>query len=173
MRRPSRPRWQHAQAEPLATSDIATSSVVSTGIVGWPYDPWYMPYWESYELLLQPYGPSAVATSTLTLDVKTQVLPPEINVPAATQSTTPTAPLVFSNTGGNAISITDPGVGMQPIQVTLNTNFATLTLGSTTGVTISGAGNGSSYVTITGSVADINSAGRPGLYVCQRLHRRQ
>ena len=101
---------------------------------------------------------SPTATSKLLLDVVPQVSAPVIHAPSSVQPTDPSAPSIVFQGTGNTISMSDPSVGSQPIQVTLAVGNGTLTLSGTTGLTISGGGNGSDWMTLTGSVADINSA---------------
>ena len=86
------------------------------------------------------------------------VAPPSLNVPTS-QKMTNSAPLVFSTTEGNAISITDPGVGTNPVQVTLGVSNGTLTLASTAGLTFTtGTGSGNTTMTFTGNMTAVASA---------------
>src|SRR5262249_23326347 len=64
--------------------------------------------------------------------------------------------LTFSVANGNAISIADVDAGSSSVQVTLAATNGTLTLAGTAGLTVSG--NGTATVTVTGSLANINTA---------------
>ena len=66
-------------------------------------------------------------------------------------------PLTFSDAAGNAIRITDPDAGDNPVQVTLSVDQGTLTLGSTDGLAFF-TGNGTATITIQDTMADINAA---------------
>jgi len=79
-----------------------------------------------------------------------------VNSVPGTQTTAEDTNLVFSSANGNAITTSDVDAGANNVQVTLNATNGTLALGSTTGVTVSG--NGTSTVTITGTITDINAA---------------
>ncbi len=96
---------------------------------------------------------TATASSTLTLNVSAVNDPPVNSVPAA-QTILEDTPRVFSSANGNAITVADIDSGT--LTTTLNVANGTLTLGSTSGVTVSG--NGSGTVTLTGSAAAINAA---------------
>ena len=67
-------------------------------------------------------------------------------------------PLVFSPANQNAISLNDPGAGNQSVQVALSVQGGTLTLGNTSGVTITAGGNGQATMNLSGTVAAINHA---------------
>src|SRR5262249_18300654 len=62
----------------------------------------------------------------------------------------------FSTASGNAISIADVDAGSSSVQVTLAATNGVLTLAGTTGLTVSG--NGTATGTVTGSLANINTA---------------
>jgi hypothetical protein len=64
--------------------------------------------------------------------------------------------LVFSSTKGDAITFTDSFAGSNADTLTLIVSDGTLTLGSTTGVTVTG--NSSSSLTVSGTVANLNAA---------------
>jgi VCBS repeat-containing protein len=70
--------------------------------------------------------------------------------------------LVFSAGNGNAISIADVDAGGNAVEVTLSVASGTLTLGSLAGLSVTGGANGSSTVTVQGTLAAIN-AGLEGL----------
>ena len=83
--------------------------------------------------------------------------PPANIVPGADSAIKSTL-LVYSAANGNAISIADPAVGSASIQVALSVSQGVLTLGSTTGVTVTAGSNGSGSLTLQGSVANVNNA---------------
>jgi len=62
-------------------------------------------------------------------------------------------------TAGNAISFVDPNAGSSKAEsLTLSVSHGTLTLGSTTGLTFKAGKNKSTSFTVTGTVANLNSA---------------
>jgi hypothetical protein len=68
--------------------------------------------------------------------------------------------LTLSSAGGNGISISDPNPAPTTgiVQVMLSVSNGTLTLASLSGLTIMAGANGSSAITIRGTLADINAA---------------
>ena len=66
--------------------------------------------------------------------------------------------LVFSAANGNAITVADSGPGASSDSVTLSASSGTLTLSTTAGLTITAGTNGSSSITVSGSVANLNAA---------------
>ncbi len=83
---------------------------------------------------------------------------PPANIVPGAQSAIKSTLLVYSAANGNAISIADPAVGSASIQVALSVSQGVLTLGSTTGVTVTAGSNGSGSLTLQGSVANVNNA---------------
>ena len=68
-------------------------------------------------------------------------------------------PLVFSAAAGNAVWISDPDAGTEPVQVTLTATAGTVSLGSVAGLAFgSGDGSGDALMVFTGTLADINAA---------------
>jgi tartrate-resistant acid phosphatase type 5 len=64
----------------------------------------------------------------------------------------------FTFSGGNAISVTDSaGAGNDNLTLTLSVGQGTLSLGSTTGLTVSGNGTSGSPLTVSGSLSSINA----------------
>ena len=98
-------------------------------------------------------------TTTNTVAINTRpVNPPAIATPGS-QSILEHQSLVFSQASGNAIRISDPDVGNLPVQVTLATDFGTLSLGGVKGLTFAaGSGPNGAAMTFTGTIADINAA---------------
>lgn len=78
-----------------------------------------------------------------------------VNAVPAAQITNEDTAKVFSSANGNAISISDVDAGASPVQVTLSVASGTLTLGGTTGLTVTG--NGTASVSATGTLADLNT----------------
>jgi Bacterial Ig domain len=82
---------------------------------------------------------------------------PAITAPA-TAATLLGNPLVFSVANKDAISITDVNAGSAAEPLTLTATDGTLSLGSTTGITITAGANGSASMTISGTLAALNAA---------------
>ena len=83
--------------------------------------------------------------------------PPTASAPA-TASLNENSLLSFSTANSNAISITDAAAGTNADSLTLSVSEGTLTLPSTTGLNFTAGANGSSSVTVSGTVADLDSA---------------
>lgn len=84
---------------------------------------------------------------------------PSFHVSApATASVNENASLVFSSANSNAISVTDTGAGSSTEQLTLAATHGGLTLGSTTGLKLTSGSNGSSSITVQGTLANLNAA---------------
>jgi hypothetical protein len=100
-------------------------------------------------------------TVTVTISVSPSNDPPVNTVPG-TQSMNEegavTGPLVFSAGNGNLISTSDIDVLSGNLQVTLTAASGIVTLGSTTGLTITAGANSSSTVTFTGTQSAVNAA---------------
>src|SRR5258705_502391 len=79
-----------------------------------------------------------------------------VNTVPAAQSVNEDGSLTFSVANGNAISIADVDAGASNVQVTLAVTNGVLTLAGTAGLTVSG--NGTGTVTVTGTLANINTA---------------
>jgi len=99
------------------------------------------------------------ATGTVTVTVNPINDPPVVTVPGP-QTTLEEQPRVFSTANGNAITISDVDAGSADVQVTLAVTNGTLTMGSTTGLAVTG--NGTANVQVTGPLSAIN-AGLNGL----------
>ena len=83
--------------------------------------------------------------------------PPIVVVPGL-QSTPAYDSLVFTNSNGNAITLSDPDAGQNPVEVTLSASSGSLTLSSLTGlVTTPGSDQTSSFI-LRGTINDINAA---------------
>jgi hypothetical protein len=102
-------------------------------------------------------GGPLTATSTVMISVNHVNQAPVNTVPGA-QSTNEGTSLVFSNVDGNPISVADPDAGSNPILVALSVTHGTLTLNGSTGLTITSGANGSSSVSVQGTITGINAA---------------
>jgi hypothetical protein len=82
-----------------------------------------------------------------------------VNIVPGIQATNEETPLVFSIANSNLITISDPDVVNNPVQVPLRGTDGTITLAGTTGLTFSaGDGTGDPIMTFTGMMADIDAA---------------
>ncbi|MBL8827421.1 MAG: hypothetical protein JNM18_10635, partial [Planctomycetaceae bacterium] len=99
------------------------------------------------------FGGAQLDTDTLIINVAAVNDPPVNSVPND-QDAGLNTPFVFSDAASNRISVSDVDVGFTNMQVDLAVTNGTLTLGSTTGVGVTG--NGTSNVTIQGNIASIN-----------------
>jgi hypothetical protein len=109
---------------------------------------------DSLSLSLTDPGDGLSASGSVGLTV-TAATAPTITAPT-TGTLNENGSLTFSSADDNAISITDASAGTGSDSVTLSVSHGTLTLGSTTGVTVTGNGTGS--VTLSGTVTNIDSA---------------
>ncbi len=80
---------------------------------------------------------------------------PSVSAPSA-ESLAENSTVVFSTSGGDAITLTDSQAGSNSDSLTLSVADGTLSLGSTTGLTVTG--NGTSSMTVSGTLANLNSA---------------
>jgi hypothetical protein len=83
--------------------------------------------------------------------------PPVITAPA-TGSMSENGSLVFSTGNSNAISFTDVAAGVSADSLTLSVSHGMLTLASTTGLSFTTGTNGSASFTVSGSVANLDTA---------------
>jgi len=93
------------------------------------------------------------------LVVKLQALPanqPPVNSVPGTLTTAEDTALVLS--GANKIAVSDSDAFGSPISVALTATNGTLTLGQTSGVTITSGTNGSASLTMTGTLTNLNAA---------------
>jgi hypothetical protein len=82
---------------------------------------------------------------------------PYVTAPA-TASVLENSSYLFSSAGGNPISATDGAAVGSSDSLTLTVLHGKLTLGTLTGLTITSGANGSSSVTVQGSLANLNAA---------------
>jgi fibronectin-binding autotransporter adhesin len=104
-------------------------------------------------------GPlTATLAPPIAINVFNTPSPPVNNVPAA-QTLPENTTLVLSGSNSNAISVSDPTIGTNPLQVTLSVASGTLSLNGTAGLTFStGTGTNNATLVFTGTVANINAA---------------
>jgi hypothetical protein len=87
----------------------------------------------------------------------TVIPPPSISAPASA-SLNPNGLVVFSPANGNAITLTDTGPASNGDSLTVTVNHGTVTLSTTAGLLVTAGANGSSSVTVTGPLANLNAA---------------
>lgn len=101
-------------------------------------------------------GGAKTTTNTMAINVK------EVDAPLVTGITTKSITehqaVVFSQATGNPIQVIAPDVGDLPVQVTLSTNFGTLSLKNAPQGLHFGAASRGSEIVLTGTVAEINAA---------------
>ncbi|MDB5519776.1 MAG: Fibronectin type domain protein, partial [Tardiphaga sp.] len=83
---------------------------------------------------------------------------PAVATANATETVAEDQTLIFSNAAGNPITVSDIDANGGDETVTLTVASGALTLGSTPGTLTSLSGNGTATVTLTGKLADINTA---------------
>ena len=82
-----------------------------------------------------------------------------LNTVPGIQALTKNTPLVFKAANHNAISITDPDAGTNPVRVTLTALNGTLTLGAIANLTFTiGDGTSDSTLAFTGTLPNVNAA---------------
>jgi hypothetical protein len=107
---------------------------------------------DTFKYTLTNFAGSSTATVTLHVNIA------PVNAVPAAQSTNEDTTLVFSSGNSNAISISDADAGTSTVQVALTATNGIVTLSGTTGLTVTGGANGTNTVTVTGTIADINTA---------------
>lgn len=107
-------------------------------------------------------GGSLQDTDTLTITVNAQNDAPVNGLPSNPQ-TDEGVNLVFSSANGNAFSVSDvdAGTGSLQVNLALSAGSGTLTFASTTGLTVQN--NGTSSVTVTGTLASLTAAFNAGV----------
>ena len=104
-------------------------------------------------------GTGGAKTTTDTVNIDTRMTNPPTIATLSSQSILEHQSVVFSQASGNAIRISDTDVGNLPVQVTLATDFGTLSLNGAKGLTFAaGSSSSGATMTFTGTVADINAA---------------
>ncbi len=102
-------------------------------------------------------GGAQSATNSVTIAVTHTDLAPVNTVPG-TQDTTDATSLVFSTSNGNPISVSDADNEGGVEQVRLSVSDGTLTLNGTAGLSVTAGANGSAFVQVEGTLANINQA---------------
>ncbi len=105
--------------------------------------------------LLDP-GDNESASKSVAITVNANT-PPTVTAPGS--ATVPeNGSLVFSSGNSNPISVADAGPGSGSDSLQLTVSHGTVTLSTTSGLTITAGANGSSTVTVTGSITNLNAA---------------
>jgi VCBS repeat-containing protein len=102
-------------------------------------------------------GPLASAPASVTLTV-TAVNDAPVNTVPAAQAVAEDAALAFSAANGNRVTIADVDAGAALVDATLAVTNGTLTLGSSVGLAFQAGADGTSAMTVRGTVAAINAA---------------
>jgi hypothetical protein len=132
----------------VANLNAALSGLVYTPTSGWSGG-------DSLHVSVSDPGDSLSASTAIALTVNAPT-PPAVTVPGA-QPVNENSSLVFSSAHGTAISFADSFAGSNSETLTLSVSNGTLTLGSTSGVNITGGANGTSSMTVTGTLANLNA----------------
>jgi hypothetical protein len=127
----------------LANLDAALNGLVYAPIAGYSGA-------DSLQMSVNDTGDNLTGSAAVSITVNA---PPAVTAPA-TASVNENASLTFSGT----ISIADAAASATSDSLTLSIGHGKLTLGSTTGLTFSSGANGTSSMTITGTVANLNAA---------------
>jgi Subtilase family len=114
-------------------------------------------YIGSDSLTISLSDPADHDSASTSVSLTINIAPPAIAAPAAA-SVTENSSLVFSSSKGNAISFTDVNATGKTESLSLSITHGTITLGSTTGVTVASGKNGTSSLTVTGTLANLNAA---------------
>jgi hypothetical protein len=83
--------------------------------------------------------------------------PPGISAPTSA-SVTQNGSVTFSSSGNNGITLSDSQAGSNSDSLTLSVNNGTLTLASLSGLSVVSGANGSSSVTVSGTLSSLNAA---------------
>jgi hypothetical protein len=102
-------------------------------------------------------GTNLTGTGSSTISVNPPAQPPSVTAPA-TESVSDSSSLVFSTSKGDAIDGTDPEAGSTTEEIVLTATHGTLKLATTSGVKIVSGSNRSASMTISGTLANLNSA---------------
>jgi len=111
----------------------------------------------SYTFLVTITDAGGLSTTSSVGVVAVPNQPPMAVVPGL-QKTAQNEPLVFSKSGGNAISVVDPDAGLNRVQVALTASQGTLTLRNASGLDVTAGSDGSATLTLTGTLDELNAA---------------
>jgi hypothetical protein len=133
-----------------------TVTNLNAALAGLTYKP-TAAYWgsDSLAISVSDSGNSQSASTSVALTI-TALAPPTISA-SSSASTAENVSLVFSTTNGNAISVADANDVTGDV-LSLSVTQGTLTLGSTPGLTFKSGANGTSSLSIAGSLANLNKA---------------
>jgi hypothetical protein len=109
---------------------------------------------DTVDLLANDNG---VSSGTYGVSVAVNVPTTPVVTTPPTQTVAPGNSLVFSLANGTAFAISDPDMNAETVYIQTGSTNGTLSLGRTAGLT-SYCGNGTSLVTIVGTVANLNNA---------------
>jgi hypothetical protein len=111
---------------------------------------------DSLHLSLTDPGDSLAGSATVVVTVNAPSRP-TITAPAA-RSVNENSALVFSTAQGTAITFADSFAGNSPETLTLTATDGTLVLVTTSGLSFTSGANGSSSMTVSGTLANLNAA---------------
>ncbi len=111
---------------------------------------------DSLKVSLTDSGDSLSVSRSVALTINA-LAPPSISAPA-TSTVALNGTLVFSSSNGNSISVSDAAAGGSSDSLTLAVTNGTLTLPTTAGLTFTSGANGSSSLTVSGTISNLNTA---------------
>jgi hypothetical protein len=134
---------------------LANLNAALNGLVYTPTSGYSGP--DSLHLSLTDPGDGLTGSDNVAITVNAPS-PPTITAPAS-HSVNENSSLVFSTAQGTAITFADSFAGSSPETLTLSATDGILMLATTNGLTFApGSSNGSSSMTVTGTLANLNSA---------------
>src|SRR5580692_7954363 len=83
--------------------------------------------------------------------------PPGVSGPSSA-SVAQNGSLTFSSGGGNAITLSDSQIGSNSDSLTLSVSHGTLSLASLSGLSVTSGANGTSSITVSGTLSSLNAA---------------
>lgn len=108
------------------------------------------------EIRIEVRNPDGVSAPVVSEVRITALNDPPVNTIPESQMTPKGVPVVFSRERGNAISVADPDLGDNPLQLFLTTDRGTLALSQTAGIDIQG--NHTPSVVVSGTIDAVNDA---------------
>jgi hypothetical protein len=112
---------------------------------------------DTLKVSLLDTGTNLTGSGSSTISVNSPSQPPTVAAPA-TESVSDSSSLVFSTAKGDGIDGTDPEAGSTTEEIVLTATHGTLKLATTSGVKIFSGSNKSASMTISGTLASLNSA---------------
>jgi acyl dehydratase len=131
---------------------LATMNNALNGLIYAPTSGYYGS--AAIALSLTDPGDSLSASASVAITVNSV---PVVTAPAS-EKVSENASFTFSTSGGDPIAVADPIASGTSDTMTLKVGHGKLTLASTAGLTILGGTNGSSSITIQGTLTNLNSA---------------